>query len=320
MKLILDLDTGIDDAMAIAYACGHPDAELIGITSIFGNVKVEDATRNSLTILDLFNHSEVPVYQGVGCPYGHDSYVPDKGSVLYHGKNGLGEVDIKFSSRKKEDQHAIDFIIESIEKYGQDLTLVPTGPLTNLAEVLKKREDLIGKFKVVLMGGALTVPGNTNQFTEANIYADPLAAKAVFESGQPITMVGLDVTLKTLLTKNDTEKFRKINEAGKLFADIVDYYIDIYEKYDCLNGCALHDPLAVGIALEPELAKVHEMYLTVETEGLSAGRTIGVHHKLNDTDPNVKVCLDVDADTYMKKYMDILTAVLAKGEGSWNTI
>lgn len=320
MKLILDLDTGIDDAMAIAYACGHPDAELIGITTTFGNVKVEDATRNSLTILDLFNHSEVPVYQGMSCPYGHDSYTPEGGSVNFHGKNGLGEVDVKFSSRTKEDQHAVDFIIDSIEKYGQDLTLVPTGPLTNLAEVLKKREDLIGKFNVVLMGGALTVPGNCNLFAEANIFVDPLAAKEVFESRQPITMVGLDVTLKTLLTKKDTEQFRKINEAGRIFADIIDFYIDAYFKYDGLNGCALHDPLAVGIAIEPELAKVHEMYMTVETKGPSAGRTIGIHHKVGAPDPNVKVCLDVDADTYMKKYMDILSAVLAKGEGLWNTI
>ena len=320
MKLILDLDTGIDDAMAIAYACAHPDAELIGITTTFGNVKVEDATRNSLTILDYLGHPEIEVFEGAAAPIGSDSYTPEGGSVVFHGVYGLGEVDFKFSKRVKSEKTAVEFISEAIEKYGQELTLVPTGPLTNLAELLNKRKDLIGKFKVVLMGGALTVPGNTNLFAEANIYADPQAAKQAFESSQPITMVGLDVTLKTLLTKADTAQFRKLSQAGSLFADMIDYYIDAYLKYDNLNGCALHDPLAVGIAIEPTLAKVHQMHLTVETEGPSAGRTIGNHQRVNAPDPNVKVCLDVDAKAYMITFMELLSSALTKGEDSWNTI
>lgn len=320
MKLILDLDTGIDDAMAIAYACGHPDAELIGITTTFGNVKVEEATRNSLTILDLLGYSKIPVCEGAVAPLGSDDYAPQDGSVLFHGVNGLGEVDFNFSKRLKDSRSAVDFISEAIEKYGHDLTLVLTGPLTNLAQLLRTRKDLAGKFNVVLMGGALTVMGNMNPFAEANIYVDPLAAKEVFESAQPMTMVGLDVTMKTLLTKTETAQFRSLNKRGELFADMIDYYIDAYMTYDQIAGCALHDPLAVGIALEPTLAKVHAMHLTVETEGVSAGRTIGLHDKVNALNPNVKVCLDVNVDVYMKQFMEILSKVLTKGEDSWNTI
>ncbi len=310
MKLILDLDTGVDDAMAIAYALGHPKGELLAITTIFGNVCVDVATRNSLTMLDLFNHPEIPVYEGLSSPIGTESYAPSEDGIEFHGVNGVGDIDIDFSTRTKEAMSAVDYMIEAIEKY-DDLTIVATGPLTNIASLIERRPDLNNRYKLVIMGGALTVPGNVTPFAEANIFIDPIAAKQVFESSQEVTMVGLDVTLRTLLTSEENNKFRAYGKVGTLFADMIDYYINAYHGTDT-KGCALHDPLAVGIALEPELAKTYSLYMTTETEGLSSGRTIGIRLKIGEPNPNVHACLEVDVDAYMNQFMACMERVLKK--------
>lgn len=313
--MILDLDTGIDDAMAIAYALAAPDVDLIGIISTYGNVLTPDAGINSLKILELLGHTDIPVFLGDEHSQTTDHFEVMPISAQIHGKNGIGEVDLPTPQRKLEEQSGIDFLIEAAHQYNSDLILVPTGPLTNLAVAIRKDPeitDLIGK--VTLMGGALTVPGNVSPVAEANINQDPHAANEVFTRQKNLTMVGLDVTLRTLLTKKETQQWRDLGtNAGQKFADIVDYYIDVYKiTSPHLGGCALHDPLAVGVALDPSLVQTLALNMFVDTTDAMWGRTIGDPARLTDPEPNVNVAINVDADRYLQRFMEYLTNLFSK--------
>ena len=225
-KLILDLDTGIDDALAIAYALGSPEAELIGITATYGNVLMDRSVRNSLAVLDILGASSVPVHPGLPHSSTTEDFSVQEISAFIHGRNGVGEVDIAPSPRSAEATGAVDFIIEASHRYGDELVYIPTGPLTNLAAALEKDPGLADRLKVVLLGGALSVSGNVSPWAEANISQDPDAADAVLRSGIDATMIGLDVTLQTLLTREQTRRWRELGTpAGAFLADMTDYYI-----------------------------------------------------------------------------------------------
>ncbi|KRN93879.1 nucleoside hydrolase [Pediococcus stilesii] len=314
-KMILDLDTGIDDAMAIAYALAAPDVDLIGIVATYGNVLTPDAGLNSLRILELLGRTDIPVFLGEEHSQTTDSFEVMPISAQIHGKNGIGEVQLPDPSRALEEKSGVDFIIEAAHEYNSNLILVPTGPLTNLALALRKDPEvatLIGN--VTIMGGALTVPGNVSPVAEANINQDPHAANEVFRSKTNLTMVGLDVTLRTLLTKKETQLWRDLNtNAGSKFADIVDYYIDVYKiTSPHLGGCALHDPLAVGIALDSSFSTAMDLNMFVDTTDEMWGRTIGDPARLNEKNPNVTVALNVDADFYLERFMKYLSSLFAK--------
>ncbi|MFD0704605.1 nucleoside hydrolase [Alloscardovia venturai] len=308
-KMILDLDTGVDDALAISYALGSPEVELIGITGTYGNVLVEQGVRNALAITDLLG-TPVPVYKGLSHSSTTDSFKVLEISEFIHGKNGIGDAEIPDSSRSVETQSAVDFIIDAVKTYGKDLVYVPTGPLTNLAAALKKAPEIKDEIgQVVLMGGALTVQGNVSAWSEANISQDPDAADYVFRSGIPATMIGLDVTLQTLLTYKHTQTWRDLNTpAGTFLADMTDYYIKAYETTSPhLGGCGLHDPLAVGVAVDPTLVTTLDINMQVDTEGATRGRTIGDNTRLNDPVKTMKVAVGVDVDRFLDEFMGRIT-------------
>ena len=284
-KLILDLDTGVDDALAISYALGSPEVELIGITGTYGNVLVEQGVRNALAVTDLLGHPEVKVYQGLSHSSTTDHFEVLPVSAFIHGDNGIGDVDIPDSNRSVETELAVDFIIDAVKTYGKDLIYVPTGPMTNIEAALKKAPEIKDEIgQIVLMGGALTVPGNCNACMEANISQDPEAADYLFRSGTPTTMIGLDVTLQTLLTYKETQQWRDLGtKAGKFLADMTDFYIKAYETTSPhLGGCGLHDPLAVGVAVDPTLVTTLDINMKVDVDGPTRGRTIGDETRLND--------------------------------------
>ncbi|MDD1382063.1 nucleoside hydrolase [Limosilactobacillus reuteri] len=309
-KMILDLDTGVDDALAIAYALADPEVDLIGIVSSYGNNLLDVCAENSLKLLELLGHTDIPVFKGLphSCTTEHFDVMQVSKDI--HGDNGIGDVELPAPSRALEEQSGVDFYIEAAHKYGKYLIIIPTGPMTNLAAALKKDPeiaDLIGN--VTFMGGALTVEGNVTPVAEANINQDPKAADEVMKSNLPLTMVGLDVTLRTLLTKNETKQWRELGTAsGKAFADITDFYIDAYYNLDIdKRGCALHDPLAVGVGIDPSFVSTISLFMkVVYQEGPYYGRTIGDNAKLNDPNPNVKVAVNVDKERYLKAFMDHL--------------
>lgn len=309
-KMILDLDTGVDDALAIAYALADPEVDLIGIVSSYGNNLLDVCAENSLKLLELLGHTDIPVFKGLPHSCTTDHFDVMQVSKDIHGDNGIGDVELPAPSRALEEQSGVDFYIEAAHKYGKDLIIIPTGPMTNLAAALKKDPeiaDLIGN--VTFMGGALTVEGNVTPVAEANINQDPKAADEVMKSNLPLTMVGLDVTLRTLLTKNETKQWRELGTAsGKVFADITDFYIDAYYNLDIdKRGCALHDPLAVGVGINPSFVSTISLFMKViYQEGPYYGRTIGDNAKLNDPNPNVKVAVNVDKERYLKAFMDRL--------------
>ncbi|MDR1091183.1 MAG: nucleoside hydrolase [Prevotella sp.] len=313
VKMILDLDTGIDDALALAYALADPKIELIGIVASYGNVTTEKSAVNSLNILNLLHRKDIPVYIGADKALNkEDVFTVLDISKHIHGENGVGNVKIPESPRTAEKQSGVDFMIESAKKYGKDLYIVAVGPSTNLTEAIRKEPELKNMVgKVVIMGGALIVKGNVSLVAEANIHQDPFAANELFISGTPLTMVGLDVTLRTLLTKKETRLWRELGTvSGKIFADMVDFYIEAYNKSTHeLKGCGLHDPLAVAVAVHPELVKVLTLHMQVGTDEKDWGRTVAITEKLNDPDPNVSVCVDVKVDDFMKFFMDHLTAL-----------
>ncbi|WKD59097.1 nucleoside hydrolase [Corynebacterium caspium] len=310
-KVILDLDTGIDDALALAYTLGSPELELIGITCTFGNVLVADGAQNNLDLLELFQAPDIPVCLGLPHPQAATGFEVLKISEFIHGTNGIGDVELKPSARKLSEISAVDFLVAAAREHGDNLLVVATGPMTNLAAAIAKDPEF-AQTQMVIMGGAFGVPGNVNAWSEANISQDPEAANDLLSAANDLVMVGLDVTLQTLLTYEHTAKWRASgSRAGTYLADITDYYIKAYETTaPYLGGCGLHDPLAVGIAVDPSLATLLPHNLKVETSGPTRGRTIGNEKRLNDPIKNTKVAVGVDVQRFLKEFMERIGRVI----------
>ena len=313
-KMILDLDTGIDDALALAYAVGDPNVDLIGIISSYGNTLIETAAQNSLNLLHLLGANNVPVFIGEShsSPTYHFEVRPS--SQLIHGKNGIGEVVLETAPRHVETQSGVDFLIAAAHQYADDLIFIPTGPLTNLATAIKKDPavaTLIGN--TTLMGGALTVPGNVTPFTEANIHQDPEDADYAFTRQKNLTMVGLDVTLRTLLTKKETAAWRALNTtAATKFAELMDFYIDAYANLGIdKKGAALHDPLAVAVGIDASYVTTLPlaMHVTYDQKSGDYGRTIGDKDKLL-VPTTTQVAVLVDTDRFVSDFQTMMLSVL----------
>ncbi|ARU46344.1 nucleoside hydrolase [Corynebacterium silvaticum] len=311
-KVILDLDTGIDDALALAYALGSPELELIGVTATYGNVLVDDGARNDLALLELFGRPDIPVFVGEPHARAKDGFSVLEISEFIHGKNGIGEAKMQQPQTSVSDKTAVDFLIESVASYGDDLVIIPTGAMTNIAAAMDKDPDFAANAHIVFMGGALTVPGNVNTWAEANINQDPESADMMVRDCADVTMIGLDVTLQTLLTYEETATWRTLNtEAATVLADATDYYIRAYDTIaPHLDGCGLHDPLAVAVAVDPSLVTTLPLNLKVDTEGPTRGRTIGNEVKLGDPHKNAQVAVAVDVERFLKEFMERITRVL----------
>lgn len=303
MKLILDLDTGIDDTFALAFALASPEVELIGVTGTYGNVTVEQGVRNTLALLELFGRPDIPVLPG---PCREDFRVGEVSGFI-HGANGIGGVELPETTVRPAGS-AVEFLIDAVRTH-DDLVIVPTGASTSIAAALED-EYFAEHARIVMMGGALTVPGNVQPWAEANVWQDPEATDAVFRRAQNVTMIGLDVTLRTLLTTEETAQWRALGTpAGVALADMADYYIRAYATTaPHLGGCGLHDPLAVAVALDPTLVQCLEIPVQVDVEGATRGRTIG---DLSRRGPLVKVAVGVDVERFLGEFMTRLTRLAA---------
>ena len=293
INLVLDLDTGIDDAIALSIAAKDESINLLGVTCTYGNVTVDESAYNTLSLLSLLDRSNVPVYKGRDRALLSSSpYFPHEAGRKIHGPKGSGDITLKESKRSIEKINALDYLASLMMKR-DDFTIITTGPMTNLASVLSSYPTLSSwKGKVIFMGGALTVRGNVNHFAEANIFKDPEAAKIVVESGLDVTMIGLDVTERTRLYRTNAEKWKERgSEIGETLGSMLDYYIDNTLGMD---ETYVHDPSAVIVSLHPEYYSFLPLPLTVETEGLDRGRVVVDEKRLLDRDKMVKVALDVD--------------------------
>ena len=317
-KIILDLDTGIDDALALAYALGSPELELIGVTGTYGNVLVETGVRNSAAILELFGRADIPVFAGPDHARARDSFEVLEISAFIHGDNGVGGAVLPEPVATVQEKSAVDFLVESVERYGDDLVIVPTGPSTTIAAAVEASESFAKRAHIVMMGGALTVPGNVSPWAEANVNQDPEATDLLFRRAQDVTMIGLDVTLQTLLTYAETKKWRELGtRGGDFLAEATDYYIKAYDTTaPHLGGCGLHDPLAVGVAVDPSLVQLVDINMKTDTEGPTRGRTIGDETRLNDPVKTAHVAVGVDTARFLEQFMSRLTKLAAATEPS----
>ncbi|MBW5449091.1 nucleoside hydrolase [Cohnella sp. CFH 77786] len=315
-KMILDVDTGIDDALALLFALKSDEIGLEGITTVFGNVSAEQATRNTLAVLELSGAAEdIPVAMGAAGPL----FGEWGGTVeSIHDRNGIGGYELPEPKKQAIAEFAPDFIVRKLNEQPGEITLVFVGRLTNLAIALAKDPTIASKAKrLVLMGGALYAPGNVTPVAEANIWGDPEAAHRVFESGIPITMVGLDVTMEAVLRDEDVRRFKELaagpgQEPLVRFVDaILKYYFEAYEQYNgCVGRIPMHDPLAVAVAEDPSLVDTEPHYIAIETKGrLSAGATLSDRRKASAfTEINASVCVRVDRDRFVDRLLKVLAA------------
>ena len=307
-RLVLDLDTGVDDALALAYALGSPEVELVGVVCTYGNVTMRTAVRNTCALLELLGHPEVPVLAGADRALAATSpFAPPAAVRRIHGENGLGDQPVSGRCRCAPGD-GVAFLRDELrraERDGAELVYVPTGPLTNLAHMLTSIPGLADALgRVTFMGGALAVPGNVTPCAEANVANDPAAADAVLRGGLRTRMVGLDVTHQVVLAREDTAAWRELGTpAGIFLADVTDHYISVYEENNPLmGGCALHDPLAVAAAIAPALVGCLPTNLRVDLEGPTRGRTVCDPDRLRDEEKACEVALTVDVPRFLGEF------------------
>jgi len=293
-RVIIDTDPGIDDTMAIMLALASPELRVEGLTIVRGNVGVEQCARNALTILEIAGHADIPVAVGADKPlvrpyHGHGSTV--------HGQDGLGETGLS-GTRPVPDRRAVDFLISRISASPGELTIIALGPLTNLALAVSIEPHLPRRVReVIVMGGAVATRGNATPVAEANINNDPEAARIVFHAGWPVTLVGLDVTHKVTMTPADLQHLAAAHTpVTDLITRITPFYLGAYKRMVGIDGFYVHDPTAVAVAIRPALFETREVYVDVVTDSeRTLGQTIADFRNQWETAPNVRVCLNVDA-------------------------
>jgi purine nucleosidase len=300
VRLVLDVDTGVDDALALALAVGHPDIELEAVVTVAGNVGLELTTRNTLRVLDWLGATDVPVAAGAEGPIEG----PAREADHWHGVDGLGGATLPESARAAVGD-GVGYLIERVLAEPGELTVVCVGPLTNLALAIGRDPKVVDAVKeVVLMGGAARPPGNVTPVAEFNIYADPRAAEIVFRQEWRLTMVGLDVTNRVQLTRRDRDAMAGVATAeSSLVREVTRLHFDDRG----LEAVALHDPLAVAVALDPSLVSVVETEVVVETQGEhTTGQTVvDLRHRRAPKAPK-RVCMDVDVERARAMFFDAL--------------
>lgn len=298
MKTILDTDPGVDDAMTFYYAHASQDTELCAITTIFGNVTVEDATQNSLWLAESVG-AKIPVYKGSKTPL---QITPNTPSAHVHGKHGFGDMLEREISTEAEAQSAAEFLAAEAARFPGEFTVCAIGPLTNIARALEVDPDFISNLKqLVIMGGSLNAGGNITPYAEANFWNDPHAANAVLTvpGAGRVVIVGLDVTTKISFFQSDYDEVAALApKAGNFLRDIGEFYMRFYETVTGKYQAYLHDPAALIACEAPELFTTEEVRLQVVTEGERIGEMV----------PDLfsgrvcSVCVDADFDAILNRY------------------
>lgn len=391
-RIIASMDTGVDDALALAYLLGSADeCELSGVIASYGNVDANTAYANTRAVLDLFGRADIPVFLGSEHPSWADAFIPDAGCAQFHGDDGLGNTRLAGSGALADgagvpgdmsgddmsvdvpdgvvsvggylagDVHAhpalgsyprvgrsrsadrpqsatstalvsggtrrcsvdaadgIEYLIEQVRKFGRDVTVLSTGPLTDVDAAITRAPDIASKLRLVMMGGTLTQPGNCwDAVAETNIIQDPEAANRVFHSGADITMVGLDVTHQCLLTRSAADRWRATGtKRGRFLADLADFSIKANLEADTAlfsGGMPLHDPLAAAVALDSSLVDCFDLALRAETNtgdfngvrGRTTGDPVGL---VNHSMPHVHVALGVDSGRFLDEFAERMAEV-----------
>ncbi len=297
-KIIIDTDPGQDDAIAILLALASPELEVLGITAVAGNVPLALTQRNARIVCELAGRPDMPVFAGCDRPLKRTLTTAEH----VHGKTGLDGPQLPDPTMPLRDAHAVEFLIDTLRSEAEgSVTLVPIGPLTNIATAFERAPEIAGRVaEVVLMGGAYFEVGNVTPTAEFNIFVDPEAAAIVFRSGVPLTVMPLDVTHKALTTRARIEAFRALGtEVGRMVAEWTDFFerFDM-EKYGS-EGAPLHDPCTIAWLLAPDLFSGRHVNVEIETGSeLTLGMTVADWWRVTGRAPNATFMGDVDADGF----------------------
>ncbi|RKU27381.1 nucleoside hydrolase [Candidatus Poribacteria bacterium] len=309
-RILIDTDPGVDDALALIYAFKSPDIKVEAITTVSGNVNLETVTRNLLKILNILDLTAFPIIaKGEAQPL----VKPPVDAEDVHGKDGLGNISellnstgtLKYDTADCQftDQSADDLILEMVDSYPDELIIVALGPLTNISKAIQKDLSRFRKVhSLYLMGGVFTEYGNITTNAEFNVFVDPHAAHEVFNSGVPIHIAPLDVTHQVKLTGDrlQTEVFGREDVISHFLTDSTKAVMEFYRENVGFYGFHIHDALPIGMLNHPELFRSVDAHVQVETEGeLTSGMTVADLRKQNVIDPNAKVYVGVDADSFL---------------------
>jgi inosine-uridine nucleoside N-ribohydrolase len=315
-KVIFDTDPGVDDAMALLFLHRHPQIDLVGVTTVFGNASIDQTTRNAQFLHRAWG-IQAPIAKGAGRAI-EPSRADDHPAAVVHGEDGLGNIGVPASVEWPIDPRpASQFIIETVRAHPGEVTLVAVGRMTNLALALKADPEITGLVKeVVVMGGAFDVNGNVTPAAEANIYGDPEAADMVFTAPWKVTIFGLDVTMKTLMSSSYLANMASgQDEALRLLVELSQFYVDFYRQRVGLDGMAIHDSCACVYLAAPELFEYRSGPVRVVCGGLADGKTIqapdsGRRYESSawDGQPSQSVAVAVQPD----RVLEVLRAALTK--------
>jgi len=306
--IIIDCDPGQDDAIGLLLAMSSPDElDILGVTTVAGNVPLALTERNARQMCDIAGRSDVPVYAGCSKPLVRNLVTAEH----VHGNTGIDGIDIVEPKQVLEEKHAVDFIVDTLNGADRDsITLVPMGPLTNIAQAITKDPPILGKVEqIVLMGGAMRESGNISPSAEFNILVDPHAADIVFRCGRPITVMGLDVTHQVLATPERRDRIRAIdNEAARATAGMLDFF----NRHDAVKygsmGAPLHDPCTIAFLLKPDLFEGKFCNISIETESeLTMGNTAVDFWQVTDRPKNATWMHTVDADGFYELLIERLS-------------
>ena len=337
-RLILDVDTGIDDSLAILYAAASPEVELVAVTCVPGNVDARQVAANTLAILELAGRGDVEVALGRETPLVR----PLETAPETHGPRGLGYAELPPAAGTLSTRHAVDLLIDEARRAPGEITLVTLGPLTNLAMAVLREPDLPRLFRrYVLMGGAYRSPGNTAPTTEWNINVDPDAAKVVFSAwaaaraadpsvGRPVAL-GLDVTERAKILPDHVVALARragsspddslalargedpmhatrsvaSNPIVRYVADALRFYMEFHSRYDGFYGAFIHDPLAVAATLDPSLIRTESLAVDIELGGtLTTGETVTDWRRVWGREPNIDVAVEADATEFLARFVE----------------
>jgi purine nucleosidase len=338
VPVILDVDTGIDDSLALLYAAASPEAELVGVTCVSGNVEARQVAINTLAVLELAGRGDVEVALGRETPLER----PLETTPETHGPRGIGYAELPPPSRPLSERNGVDLILEASDARPGELTLVTLGPLTNVAVALQRDPSLPGRLRrLVMMGGAYGAQGNTTPTTEWNIHCDPEAARIVFRAWaeaiardsticRPLAL-GLDVTEGARIDPEHVVRLARragsepddslaldaaadpmvatrsvaSNPIVRFLADSLRFYFEFHRAYDGFYGAFIHDPLVVAAALDPGLVTAEPLYVDVETRGeLTTGMTVADRRRITGRPPNVDVVSTADVATFLERLIE----------------
>lgn len=313
-RIILDTDPGIDDALAILLAWVSPEITLDVVTVTGGNCPLEQGVHNALAVLELA-HAPVPVVPGVALPLIRPPFTAPE----THGDHGLGNAHLPEPHTTPANEHAVDRMVRTIMAADEPVTLVAVAPLTNVALAIRREPRIVERVReVIVMGGAIDVPGNTTPLAEFNVYVDPHAAHIVLHSGLPLTLLPWDITSQVLFTQAHVDALLQIKSlVSRFIADATSFYMQFHKQYFGYVGCSINDPCAVALVFRPDLAEYEQVFVDVELDGAkSVGKTIADRQQVWGRAPNVRLVRSFRTDAFLELFVERMTTLAQQNRGT----